>query len=144
MKSFAGVLLLLVGISSGLADEKKKSVPPACQDEEAMVADYEKGIAELISTVQKESLADFSRAYHRKSCLTKLTLATGILDTAAACFDQAVQDPATPKAQAEGYRAKRDAYAKLKDKLGHYRDSVKAAEEDRAAKALIEKFDLAR
>jgi hypothetical protein len=143
MKSVAGVLLLLVGISTGLADEKK-SAPPACQDEEAMVADYEKGISELISTVQKESLADFSRAFHRKSCLTKLTLSLGILDTATACFDQAVQDSATPKGQVEAYKAKRDAYAKLKDKLSHYRDAVKAAEEEKAAKALIEKFDLTK
>jgi len=142
MGKVLGVLLLIVGVSPGLADEKK-TAPPACQDEEAMVADYQQGLTELVATVQKESLADFERTFHRKSCLTKLTLCDGILDTGTACFDKALQESKPSKDQAGAYKAKREAYAKLKERISQYRDSLKATEQGKAAKAMIEKFDLA-
>ena len=135
--------LLLLGIASIGVAGQKQAAPPACQDEEAMVTDYEKGLQDLVGTVKKENLADFGRTYHRKSCLTKLTLCVGVLDGAIACLDKAAQDSSTPKEQAGAYAAKRDGYAKLKEKVGHYRDSLKTAEADKDAKALIEKFDFA-
>ena len=114
----------------------------ACQDEEAMVADYKKSIGDLAASVKKESLEEFERAYHRKSCLTKLTLSLGIVGGAADCFSKAAEDPATPKDQAATDKAKSDSYTKLKEKLGHYRDAVKSTEAGKDAKALIEKIDL--
>jgi len=113
-----------------------------CQDEEAMVTDYKQSISDLAASVKKESLADFERAYHRKSCLTKLTLSLGIAGGAADCFNKAAEDPATPKDQVATDKAKSDSYTKLKDKLGHYRDALKSAEAGKDAKALIEKIDL--
>ncbi|MBI4165037.1 MAG: hypothetical protein HY508_04815 [Acidobacteria bacterium] len=135
------LLLFLAGAVSGLAEDKK-SQSQACSDEESMVADYQKSLAELVSTIHKEKLEEFQRAYHHRSCLSKLNLSEGILDVATACFDQAIKDASTPKKDIETYRAKRDAYAKLKEKLIQYRDSLKAKEEAKDAKILIEKFDI--
>jgi hypothetical protein len=135
--------LLLLGIALIGVAGQKQAPPAACQDEEAMVTDYEKGLQDLVGTVKKETLADFERTYHRKSCLTKLNLCVTVLDGAVACLDKAAQDSSTPKAQAGAYAAKRDGYAKLKEKVGHYRDSLKTTEAGKDAKALIEKFDFA-
>ena len=107
-----------------------------------MVDDYKKSISDLAASVKKESLADFERAYHRKSCLTKLTLSLGIAGGAADCFSKAAEDPTTPKDQVATDKAKSDSYTKLKDKLGHYRDALKSTEAGKDAKALIEKIDL--
>ena len=52
MKKGLMVLLLSVGVSIGFAGDEKKPAPPACQDEEMMVADYKKTLSELIATVQ--------------------------------------------------------------------------------------------
>ena len=113
-----------------------------CQDEETMVTDYKKSISGLEATVKKESLEDFEKAYHRKSCLTKLTLSLGIVAGAVECFNKAAEDSATPKDQVAAHKAKSDSYSKLKDKLSHYRDALKSAEAGKDAKALIEKIDL--
>lgn len=133
--------LFLVGVASGFADDKK-APPQACKDEETMVVDYQRGLSDLIATVQKESLADFGRAFHRRSALNKLNLSEGILDIATECLDQTLKDSSAAKGQSEAYRAKRDAYAKLKERLVQYRDSLKGKDEDKDAKALIEKFEL--
>jgi hypothetical protein len=141
-----GILgVFLVGIVSvGLArvKEKQPPAPPPCQDEETMVGDYTKDLTSLTATVKGEDLTAFQRAFHRKTCLTKLTLCASILDGAVACFEKAAQDPATPKDQVEGCRAKHERYMKLKEKVSHYRDTLKAAADYKEAKALIEQFDL--
>lgn len=139
MKKAIGILLLLVGIPA--AADQKEAPPQACQDEEAIVADYNKTLTELVGTVKKETLEDFRRAYHRRSTLTKLTLCTGMIDGAMSCLEQSAQDSSTPKDQAESYKTKHDAYAKLKDKVVQYRDSLKTAEMDEDAKPLIEKME---
>lgn len=136
------VYLLLMGAASIGVAGQKQAPPPACQDEEAMVTDYEKGLQDLVGTVKKENLADFERAYHRKTCLTKLNLCASILEGAIACLDSAAQDSSASTEQAGAIAAKRDAYTKLKEKVGHYRDSLKTAEADKDAKALIEKFEI--
>lgn len=135
-----GVLLILAGTFVALAGQKATR-PPACQDEEALVTDYEKSLTELVGTVRKESLEDFQRTYHRKSCLIKLNLCAGTLEGAVACFDKASQDRTATKQQISDYKTKHDSYSKLRDKVSQYRDSLKAVEVDKDAKALIEKFD---
>lgn len=135
---------LLIGIVSvGLArvKEKQPPPPPPCQDEEAMVADYTKDLTSLAATVKGEDLQAFQRGFHRKTCLTKLTFCATMLDGAVACFEKAAQNPATPKDQVEACKAKHDRYAKLKEKVGHYRDTLKATEGDKGAKALIDQYD---
>ena len=134
---------LFLGIAAaGLADQKEAPPPPACQDEEAMVADYQKSLTELTETVKKEGLPEFQSHYHRKNYLTKLTLYVGLLDGVVGCFDNASHDSKATKDQASGYQTKRDSLTKLKGKLSGYRDSLKASEVDKDAKALIEKFDV--
>jgi hypothetical protein len=88
-------------------------------------------------------LVAFQRAFHRKTCLTKLTLCAGILDGATACLEKAANDPAAAKDQVEDCKAKHDRYAKLKAKVSQYRDTLKATEDYKASKAMIEKFDFA-
>ena len=66
-----------------------------------------------------------------------LTVLAGLVS----CLDKAAQDSAASKEQAEAYKAKRDSYAKLKDKIEQSRSAVKLAEQ-KDAKALIEKADL--
>lgn len=143
----SGILgALLIGIVSvGLAGVKEKQPPPPppCQDEEAMVADYTQGLTALTATVKGEDLEAFQRAFHRKACLTKLTLCAGILDGAVACFERAAHDPTTAKNQVEACMTKHDGYAKLKEKVSQYRDTLKAAGEGKESKAVIEKFDFA-
>lgn len=135
---------LLIGIVSvGLARVKEKQAPPPppCQDEEAMVADYTKDLTSLAATVKGEDLQAFQRGFHRKTCLTKLTFCATMLDGAVACFEKAAQNPATPKDQVEACKAKHDRYAKLKEKVSQYRDTLKATEGDKGAKALIDQYD---
>lgn len=107
-----------------------------------MVADYKKSISDLAASVKNETLEEFERTYHRKSCLTKLTLSLGIAGGAADCFNQAAEDPATPKDQVAADKAKSESYTKLKEKLSHYRDALKSTEAGKDAKALIGKIDL--
>ena len=114
----------------------------SCDDDEAMVKDYQKNLAELVGTVKKESLADFERAYHQKVCMTKLTFCLTAIDGLIDCLDKASQDAATPKDQAEAAKTKRDSYAKLKSKMDEAKSKLKAAgDNSKDAKAAIEKFD---
>jgi exonuclease VII large subunit len=115
----------------------------ACKDEESMADYYKKDLAGLVATVKKESLLDFERAYHQKSSLTKLTLYGSTVDGLLRCLDKAAQDPTATKEEADAYKAKREAYAKLKDKIQQDRNALKATEAPKDAKALIEKFDFA-
>jgi hypothetical protein len=135
-------LLLVLAWTASPAKEKKDVLPPACQDEEAMVADYQKSLGDLVEAVKKESLAEFQSHYHRKSCLAKLSLYVGVLGGVTECFDKASQDPKRSKDEAATYGSKRDSLAKLKTRLEGYRDGLKAASMDKDAKALIETFDL--
>ena len=107
-----------------------------------MVTDYKKDMGDLLTTVRKESLSDFERAYHQKSSAAKLTFYSSIVDSLVECLDKAAQDPATPKEQLDGLKARHDSFAKLKETIQHDRAGLKAAQEPKDAKALIAKFDL--
>lgn len=117
-------------------------VAQACQDDESMVEDYQKDISQLVENVKKESLEDFQKAYHQKTCLTKLSLCAGLMDGLLTCLDKAAQDATATKEQADAWKAKRERYAKLKEKIDQDRKALKASEDAKGAKALIEKFDL--
>jgi hypothetical protein len=135
-------LFLIVAAAAASPADDKKSQEEVCTDEEAMVASYRTSLADLIATVQKENLAEFERAFHRRSCLSKLGLCEGILDAANACYDEALKKPSMPKATLEACRAKREAFAKLKEKLVRYREALKEKEDDKSAKALIATFEV--
>jgi hypothetical protein len=106
-----------------------------------MVGNYIKDMTSLTATVKGEDVAAFQRAFHRRTCLTELTLCASMLDSAVACFERAAEDPATPKGQVESRKAEPDRDAKVKRKVSHSRDTLKATEGGKEAKALIEQFD---
>ena len=143
MKQIISVLLLTGGAWLGLFDPQSLR-GQACQDEEAMVVEYKKGIAELVETTRKESLANFEKTYRQKAGVTKLGLTASMVDGLLDCLDKASQDTSTSKDQVEAYKAKRESYGKLKDKLKADQKSLKAAEDSKAAKALVEKLDYSK
>jgi hypothetical protein len=148
MKRLAKIFSLLLGIGCAAVLLPRAALAqaqaPACDDDEAMVESYRQDLSGLTDTVRKESLADFEKDYHQRTCLTKLTLSLGVVNELESCLDKAAEDPAATKDQAAAYKAKHDAYAKLKDKLGTGQKELKAAEAPKAAKALIEKFDFSK
>ena len=111
-----------------------------CKDEEGMVNDYKKSVAEMVETVKKESLLDFEKAFHQKSVATKLAFLGSMVDGYIGCLQKRASDPTTPKEDADVAKGKIDAYSKLKDKIKQDRDAVKAAPTGKEAKALIEKI----
>ena len=111
-----------------------------CKDEEGMVADYTKSVAEMVETVKKESLVDFERAFHQKSATAKLGLLGSMVDGYISCLQKRASDPTTAKEDADAAKGKIDTYTKLKDKIMQDRDALKAAQTGKEAKALIEKF----
>jgi|YelNatPaOPRAMG01_1025707.scaffolds.fasta_scaffold12101_3 hypothetical protein len=113
-----------------------------CTDDEGMVKSYVQSITDLIGTVKKESLPDFEREYHEQSCLTRLTLALGIVNSLIDCLNKAAKDPAATQEQIAAIKSKLQSYTKLKSTLEQDHDSLKAAKDTKTAKALIEKFVL--
>ncbi|MGA2631851.1 MAG: hypothetical protein ABSG54_16770 [Terriglobia bacterium] len=63
-------IVLLLGVSASGWTDQKTPPPEACQDEQAMAADYKKTLGDLVTTVKNENLPAFERAFHRKTCLT--------------------------------------------------------------------------
>jgi hypothetical protein len=141
MKNTTGITLL-VGISLSCLLAAPYARGQACKDEEAIVADYRKPMSDLVATVKKESLEDFQKAFHQKSALAKLTLYGTVVGSLVSCLDKAIQDPNAIKEDVDAYKAKRETYTKLKDKIQNDRNALKAAEAPKDAKALIEKLDL--
>ena len=115
----------------------------ACKDEQAMVDEFKQGLVTTVDAVKKESLDNFEKAFHQKTCLTKLTLSLNAMDEVLSCLDKASQDASATKEQAAAYKAQKESYEKLKAKLTQYKSQLKAVEAPKDAKALIEKFDLA-
>lgn len=114
-----------------------------CSDDEGMVQSYVQSIDDLIGTVKKESLSDFEKDYHQRSCLSRLTLSLGIIDSLVDCLSKAAKDPAATQEQIAAAKAKLDKYSKLKSALEQARDTLKAAKDTKGAKSVIEKFAIA-
>ncbi len=133
---------LLLGAALLPCFHPQPALGQACKDEEMIATEYKKSIVDFVDTVKKESLADFQKSYHQKNCLNKLTFSISAINALLGCLDKAVQDTGTTKEDAEALKAKRAAYDKLKGKIEHDRDALKATEEAKSAKALIEKIDL--
>ncbi len=116
----------------------------ACKDEEMMTNNSKNTLVEVVETIKKESLSDFKKAYHRNSCLNKLTFSLTAVNGLVSCLDKAVQDTTATKEDIDAYKAKREASAKLKDKIEEDRKALKAANDAEGAKAVIEKFDYSK
>lgn len=114
----------------------------ACNDEDGMFKSSLQTLSDLVGTVKKENVDSFDRAYHQKNFLSKVTFALSVIDVPIDCFNKAAADSTTPKDQAAAYKAKAEAYAKLKTRLEGYKTQVKASTAAKDAKTLIEKADL--
>ena len=134
------VFALVLGSAFVLPSGSPQLSAQVCKDEEGMVADYKKTVTELVETVKKESLLDFEKAFHQKNVMSKLTLFGSMVDGMISCLQKRANDPATLKEDADAAKGKIDAYNKLKDKIKQDRDALKAAQSEKDAKALIEKF----
>jgi hypothetical protein len=113
----------------------------ACKDEEMMTSESKKTLVDVVEMVKKESLTDFKKAYHRNSCLNKLTFSLTAVNGLVSCLDKAVQDTTATKEDIDAYKAKREASAKLKEKMEEDRKALKAASDAEGAKGVIEKFN---
>jgi hypothetical protein len=134
------VFVLVLGSTLLLPSGSSQLSAQVCKDDEGMVADYKKAVVDLVETVNKESLVDFQRAYHQRSLTTKLTLYATMVDGLINCLQKRANDPTTLKPDADAAKAKIETYSKLKDKIKQDRDALKAAQTDKDAKTLIEKF----
>lgn len=135
-------VLLLMGALCATALAPGRLLAQACDDDEAMVTSYVKDLHELAETTRKESLEQFQKGFHQQTCLTKLSLALGVVKELASCLDKAAQDPAATKDQTDSDKAKHEKYAKLQIKIEQDHKDLKAAQEPKDAKTLIGKFDL--
>ena len=139
MRRIIGTVLLVGGLVGCLG--QRTLFAQACQDDEEMSKTTLKDVTDLVGTIKKESLGDFEKAYHQKSYVSKAGFSLTVLAGLVSCLDKAAQDSTASKEQADAYKAKRDSYAKLKEKIEQSRSAVKSAEQ-KDAKALIEKADL--
>lgn len=114
----------------------------SCDDDDAMAQGSIATLANLVATVKKETLADFQAKYHQKNAASKLAFAIAGLDEAIACRSKAGQDSTATPDQAAANRSKQENDTKLRQRFDRYRKELKAADDPKAAKALIESFDL--
>ena len=111
-----------------------------CNDDEGMVKSYVQSITDLVSTVKKEDLADFEKDYHGRSCLSRLTLSLGVINSLIDCLNKAAQSTTATKEQIAAIKTKLESYTKLKSALEQDRKTLKAAKDTKTAKSIIEKF----
>jgi hypothetical protein len=138
---FRIVFALVLGSAFVLPSGVPQLSAQVCKDEEGMVADYKKTVTDLVETVKKEGLMDFQKAFHQRNVMSKMTFFGSVVDGMINCLQKRANDPATLKADSVAAKGKIDAYNKLKDKIKQNRDALKAAQSEKEAKALIEKFD---
>jgi hypothetical protein len=143
MKATLGMGLAATAVLVSTLATTRPVFAQACKDEQAMVDEFRQGLLANVETVKKESLDNFEKAFHQKTCITKLTLSINAMDEALSCLDKASQDASATKEQAAAYKAQKESDAKLKERLTQYKSQLKASEAPKDAKALIEKFDLA-
>lgn len=119
-------------------------VAQSCDDDDAMAQGSVATIADLVATVKKETLADFQTKYHQKSAVSKLAFAIAGLDEAIECRSKAGQDSTATPDQAAANRSKQESDTKLRQRFDQYRKELKATDDPKAAKALIESFDFSK
>ena len=134
------VFALVLGSAFVLSLVSLRLSAQVCGDEEGMVNYYRKNATDLVETVKKESLPDFEKGFHQKTMMTNLTLFGSMVDGLLNCLQKRANDPATLKEDADAAKGKIDVYNKLKDKIKQDRETLKAAQTGKDAKALIEKF----
>jgi len=115
-----------------------------CKDDESMVTTYKQTLNDSVNTVRKESLQDFVREFHQKSVTVQVNLSLNLVNQLVTCLDKAAQDSTATKDEIAAYKAKRETYAKLKGALSQDLNELKAENNQKQAKAVIEKFDFSK
>jgi hypothetical protein len=105
------------------------------------VGESKKALAEAVTTVKQESLSDFEKAYHQKSVVNKLGFLGITVDSLLTCLEKDEQDQSASKEVVDAAKAKHETYAKLKDKIQHDHDTLKALAAPKQAKEYIAKLD---
>jgi hypothetical protein len=113
----------------------------SCDDDDGMAQGAIATLANLVATVKKETLADFQTRYHQKNAGSKLAFAIASLDEAIECRSKAAQDSTATPDQAAANHSKQEADTKLRQRFDQYRKQLKATDDPKAAKALIESFN---
>jgi len=134
-------ITLLMGIGFGLMVSPHFVAAQVCKDEESMVDESKKALAEVITTIKQESLVNFEKSYHQKSVVNKLSFFGSTVDGLLACEEKAEQDSSATKEVVDAAKAKHETYAKLKDKIQHDHDTLKALAAPKEAKQYAEKLD---
>src|SRR5262249_9915083 len=118
---------------------QRPALAQACQDEEEMLKISLKDVSDLVDTVKKENVADFQNHYHQKSYLSKTSLVARMAGGLVDCLEKAGHDATATKEQVDGYKVKRETYAKLKSRVEQESGAVKSTEDAKNAKELIAK-----
>lgn len=141
MKRVSGMTLSVVaGIGLLLAPQAVHA--QVCSDEVSMIDASKQTLVELTERVKKESLLAFERSNEQKSAVNKLGIHISMLGELVNCLDKAAQDSTASKADVEADKGRRDAAAKLLEKIQHQQSGIKNAKDSKGAKDLIEKLDL--
>ena len=74
--------------------------------------------------------------------MNKLGIHTSMLGELVSCLDKAAKDSTAPPADVEAAKTRRDAAAKLLEKIQQQESGIKDAKTPKGAKSLIEKLDL--
>jgi len=109
-----------------------------------MVDGSKQAVMELTQTVKKESLADFTTFNHQKSAVNKLSLHNIMLGELVSCLDKAAQNAAAPKRKWRRPKSSARRRRQIAGKGQAQQGAIKDAKDPKAAKALIEKLDLAQ
>lgn len=134
-------IAVVMGIGFGLIVWPHIATAQTCKDEESMVDESKKALAEVIVTVKQESLPDFEKSYHQKNVVNKLSFYGITVDSLLTCEEKAEQDSSTAKEAVDAAKAKHETYAKLKDKIQHDHEKLKGLTAPKDAKQYVEKLD---
>ncbi|MGO8817537.1 MAG: hypothetical protein ACLQVG_23065 [Terriglobia bacterium] len=134
-------ITLLMGIGIGLMVSSQFAAAQVCKDEESMVDESKKSLAEIITAVKQESVANFEKSYHQKNVVNKLSFLGISLDGLIACDEKTEQDSSATKEAVDAAKAEHETYSKLKEKLQHDHDTLKALAAPKDAKQFVEKLD---
>ena len=135
-------IALAVLVPAALAATAPPLQAQACKDEKEVLQAMMQDLVQAVADIKKESEADFEAKYHRKACLNKLTFASGAAGDASQCLQKAGGDATAPADQQSAAKSEGESDAKLKERLSHYRESLKAAADGKESKTLIETFEL--
>ncbi|MGO8791179.1 MAG: hypothetical protein ACLQVL_27870 [Terriglobia bacterium] len=134
-------IALVMGIGFGLMAWPHSVAAQACKDETSMVDESKKALADAVSTVKQESLSDFEKAYHQKSVVNKLGFFGVTVDSLLTCLEKDAQDQSASKEVVDAAKAQHEIYVKLKDKIQHDHNTLKALAAPKQAKEYVEKLD---